>query len=297
VNQSGITLVVGGDGIIGQALVGQAQQAGQAVIATTRQRDSVSPQRWFLDMAAAPEDWTWPEGVAVAYLCAGVTALEQCRTRPQASFHINVTQTVALAERLVDAGAFVIFPSTNLVFDGSVPFTPADAPPAPCTAYGRQKAETERRLLALGAAVAVVRPTKIVQPGMPRLLEWARALGAGEPVHPFSDMVLAPIPLSSVLQVFHQIARLRLSGILQLSAAQDISYAQVAAHIAHRLGADPALVQPVLCAESGLQLECVPAHTTLDASRVQQEIGLEPPDVWTTIDLVWQDKQNEELDL
>lgn len=278
---------MGADGVIGQPLAEQARQAGEMVVETTRRRDTLSPQRWFLNMAEDVSTWHPPEGVAVAYLCAAVTSLEQCRTHPHQSAQINVDHTVALAERLVSAGAFVIFPSTNLVFDGSIPYTPAEEPTCPRTEYGRQKAAAEQRLLALGEQVAVIRPTKIVQRGMPRIVAWAQALRRGEVIHPFSDMMLAPLPLSYVLRVFQHIATLRLSGIIQLSAAQDISYAQVAYHLAHRIGANPALVQPVRCTESSVQLEAVPAHTTLDASRVQNEIGLEPPDIWTTIDMVW----------
>jgi hypothetical protein len=46
---------------------------------------------------------------------------------------------------------------TNLVFDGSVPCRNAHDAACPVTEYGRQKAEAEKQLLALGNMAAVVR--------------------------------------------------------------------------------------------------------------------------------------------
>jgi hypothetical protein len=45
-------------------------------------------------------------------------------------------------------------------------------------------------------------------------------------------------------------------------------------------------VRPVTVAESGVALEHVPAHTTLDASAVRDRLGREPPDPWAAIDEV-----------
>jgi hypothetical protein len=64
---------------------------------------------------------------------------------------------------------------------------------------------------------------------------------------------------------------------VQVSAAEDITYAAAARFVAKRLGADEELVQPVTVAESGLPIEYVPRHTTLDTSRLQIEFGFKPP--------------------
>jgi hypothetical protein len=45
-------------------------------------------------------------------------------------------------------------------------------------------------------------------------------------------------------------------------------------------------VNSVTVAESGVRLEHVPRHTTLDASDVRDRLGLEPPDPWAAIDEV-----------
>ena len=280
-------LVVGADGMIGRALADHLVRAGETVLETTHLLDTLSDHRVFLDMTQDISEWRPPEPVSVAVICAAATSLERCRTQPEQSALFNVHNTVAVAKKLVANDAFVVFPSTNLVFDGSVPFREAEDVVCPQTEYGWQKAETERQLLASGDSTSVVRFTKVLGPNMPLLKGWIEALQNNEVIHPFSDMVMAPVPLSFAVHVLHRITELRRPGIVQVSGKEDVTYAQVARHIAQRIGASPDLVQPMKSTEAGLQLEAVPSYTTLDTTRLRMELGMEPPDVWSAINSVF----------
>ena len=288
-------LVVGADGLIGQALADHLMRAGETVVETTRRLGTISEKSLFLDLVEDVSDWRPPCEVSVAYLCAAVTSLERCRREPLQSARVNVHHTVALAKTLVASGTFVIFPSTNLVYDGSIPFRKAEDAVCPVTEYGRQKVEAERQLLALGETVAtlsrglvsVVRFTKVLGPNMPLFKGWIQALQDGETIYPFSDMVMAPVPLSFAVDVLHRVGEARLPGIVQVSGEKDVTYEQVARHIAQCIGASPDLVQPMRSEEAGLQIESIPSHTTLDTTRLRVELGMEPPDVWATIDSVF----------
>ena len=196
---------------------------------------------------------------------------------------MNVEGTLALARRLAERDALVVFPSTNLVFDGARPFPPADAPLNPQTEYGRQKAEVEHALRELPRH-AIVRFTKVLGPGAALLSGWADALRRGVAVHPFADMQMAPVPLAFAVEALLRVGAAAVEGVVQVSAAGDISYAAAARHVARSVQADEQLVQPILAAKSGLQLEHLPAHTTLDATRLAQTLGLAPPDARVAIE-------------
>ncbi len=170
------------------------------------------------------------------------------------------------------------------MYDGSVPFRRADDAPCPLTEYGRQKAEVEKRLLSFHDNVAVVRLTKIMETDIPLFKSWIQALNEGEVIHPFSDVVISPFPLSFAVDVMQRAAELRLSGIIQVSGKEDITYAEIASRMAQRMEIDPALVQPLTSGESGLVFEAVLTHSTLDTSRLVSEIGIIPPDIFSTID-------------
>ncbi len=286
--QKNVSLIIGADGLIGRALADFLVQTGESVLTTTRKADTLSKKRIFFDLLENVSAWSPPKQVSVAYLCAAITSLETCRRNPKQSERVNVGNTVALAKMLIAEGTFVVFLSTNLVYDGSVPFRKADEPVSPLVEYGCQKAETEKRLLALGPSVSVVRLTKVLGPNMPLFNKWIQALQQGKIIHPFSDMVMAPVPLLSVVDILYQVAQKRLPGILQVSGKQDIAYQRIAYYIAQRLGVSQGFVQPIRYQQSGMHFEGVPAYTTLDISRLRGELGMDLPDVWETIDSVFE---------
>jgi dTDP-4-dehydrorhamnose reductase len=275
-------LVIGAESAIGSDVAARLEAEGTAVARTSRRGHSADIP---LDLAALPAAWSPPPGISAAVLCAAVTSTEACRDRPDEARRVNVEGTLELARRLADTGARIVFLSTNLVFDGSTPFTPATAARCPRTAYGRMKAEAEERLLALGGTT-VVRLTKVVGRTLPVIGRWRDSLDSGEPIRPFTDLLVAPVSLDLAAMVIAAAAREPLGPILQVSARADVSYADVATRLARRWGAAPDLVRPATVAELGLSLEHLPRHTTLDASAVRDTLGIEPPDPWAAIDEV-----------
>lgn len=271
-----VALVVGSNGLIGAALLAKLSASGFAATGTTRRVPAASGTI-YIDLNAAPASWTIPAGVSIAYLCAGVTKLDDCRKDPSSSARVNVDALGNLAEKLAAQGAFVIFLSTSQVFSGTESFPSAETPLTPATEYGRQKAAAEARILRLGARAAVVRITKITETLASLFSRWEEALRRGEEIHPFSDMSAAPAPLSLVVDALVRVGEGRLSGVMQVSADRDLSYAEMAGLVAQRVKAGTALVRPVRARDSGLDLESIPAHTALDTSRLRS-LGLQVPD-------------------
>jgi len=273
--ENGRLLVVGGEGLLGGALLDSGRREGLEVCATMQHADDPVAGIRRLDLAGPVEGWSLPR-CSSAVLCAAITSLDACRRDPAGTRHINVSQTVRLADRLVSAGAFVVFVSSNLVFDGAKPCRPAADALCPETEYGRQKAEAERALAAFGESVAVVRLTKVVSPKWTLMRGWIEAWRSGRMVEAFADMVGAPIPLEVTVKGVLAVTHRRLAGIWQFSAATDVSYAEMARHLARRVGANAELVRDV-SARTRVSLEHLPEHTTLDASRATRELGLRFP--------------------
>jgi dTDP-4-dehydrorhamnose reductase len=277
-------LVVGVDGLIGGHLADRLAAAGGRVYGTTRRPGTATATRLHLDLSEDVSQWPVPAGIRVGYLCAGVTSLDVCEREATRTWGINVSETLALAERLIAARAFVIYLSTNAVFDGSLPSRRPEEARSPRSEYGRQRAAVEERLLAGEHPTAVVRFTKILAPTTPLLRRWADALRRGEVIHPFSDAVMSPVSRAFAVLALQRIAAARLTGVWQVSGDRDVTYEDAARHMARRLGAREDLIQPITARAAHIPCAFVPRCTTLDTTRLQAELGLNVPDVWSAID-------------
>jgi dTDP-4-dehydrorhamnose reductase len=283
---SDVTLVVGADGQIGSALVARLTRAGRPVVTTSRREGAVG-RRLILDLADDPARWSLPDGIASAFLFAAITSLQECESDPLRTARVNVANLSTLAAMLVERGAMVLFPSTNLVFDGSAPRRRADDPVSPETEYGRQKAAAERALLELDSGrVAIVRLTKVLGPGDRLLGDWIASLRRGEAIRPFCDKVMAPVGLGRAVDVLLGVAEARLAGITQVSASRDLTYAEAAEFLRRRLGAGASLVQPRAAHGAGLRPSAAPRHTTLCTRRMTEELGVKAPDPYEALEEV-----------
>ena len=225
------TLVVGVDGQIGNALYRHLDRADCHVHGTSRRRESLSERVVHLDLAAEPD--TWPElpRIEVAVLCAGVTSLVACMQGPAAARRVNVDGLARLAARLTDQGTYTIFISSNQVFDGTIPRVPREVPTRPVSEYGRQKAATEKVVLARGDHGAVLRLSKVLSPLQPMLATWREALEAGQEVSAFANFPLAPVSVEFAIELLVRLMKARRPGIFQASGDTDLPYL----HLAHAL--------------------------------------------------------------
>lgn len=284
--QTSTSLIIGSDGALGSALKKYLVERGEQVIESTRRRDTCSANRIFLDLSNEIDDsWSPPPGVSVVYICAAVASLEKCLADPDASARVNVNNTVTIARECMENGLFVIFPSTNLVFDGSAPSRKIGDLIFPKTEYGRQKAEAEKQLQVCGGNnLAIVRFTKIITPGFPLILQWIQSLKSNQVIHPFSDYVMAPVSSPLAVECLYRIAHNRMQGIFHLSAPGDISYADMGFHLAQKLDVSSDLVVPIKIKDSGIHLENIPEYTSLDITDTEKRLGIKIPDGFSTID-------------
>lgn len=277
-------LIVGGDGAIGASLLAVWKRAGWRVDGSTRRPGAdVGAPRVDLDTA------TWGDVIGrdyeVAVFCAAVARIGACEADPELTRRINLDNPLRLARALASEGARVIFLSTDRVFDGSIPGRRAGDPPCPTTVYGQQKAAAEAGILELPGA-AVIRLTKVIWPGLALFDEWAEKLRSDIPIEAFTDLVMAPLAMSQVVDAITVAARLGVTGIFQLSGPLDIDYAVAAAALARILRKPKRLVRRVSGRAAGLVGGPPPLHSTLDTSRSQEILGFTPTDPIELLEMI-----------
>ena len=280
-------LIIGGDSEIGEAAYHAMRAQGKPVAATTRRLERVTSDRPFLDLADSLDYWEPPQGTRAACVCAAVARLATCATDPEGAARINITQTLTLTDRLLARGIYVLFLSTNQVFDGRVPRVAGDAAYSPVSEYGRQKARTEsllREHLNHGALAAILRLSKVVSPAMPLIRDWIEALRAGRRIRAFYDMTLAPVPIDLVCMAILALMDDRARGVFQLTGLADVSYVAMARFLAARLGVDLELVCAMSARDAGLPEGIGPENTTLCSNALKERYGILAPEPWSVIE-------------
>ena len=185
---------------------------------------------------------------------------------------INVDATLRLIDRLLARGIYVIYLSTNQVFDGTMPNVPPDAPVNPISEYGKQKARTEKKVKVLmkqGAPLSILRLAKVISPQMQLLKGWVETLATGHPIRAFQDMMVAPTPIRIVTEAIAALMRGGSRGVYQLTGPRDVSYADVGRCIAQQLRVNRDLVKTVSAKSSGMPIGATPPHTTLDSTALR----------------------------
>ena len=270
-------LVAGGDGLIGRALLQRFESIGVPVHYTSRRKVPGPVNCIYLDLNQPSVINFEP---AVLYICAGVTDLSLCEKFPLDTRRINVNATLDLATKCHTGGASIIYLSTHAVFDGSVPFASSTLPPRPITEYGRQKVSAEQGILALGDRTTVVRMPKVVSCNVPLFGRWLSCLGKGQVIKPFSDFSFSPISLrflTTALTMDH------LLGIVHLSGASQVTYAEFALLLAKAMGAPKHLVEPITAKEMGTQILFAPRYTTLDTGNIAPALSIKPQEIQSVV--------------
>jgi dTDP-4-dehydrorhamnose reductase len=265
--------------MIGAALASHFAAHGWQVQATTRRRDSVDASHPYLDLRAPSLDLP---GADIVVLAAAVARIGDCEADPAGTLAINVTGTHAVARHMAAQGAHVLLLSSDKVFDGATPMRGRHDEPCPACVYGQQKAAAEAGVIALGDQGAVLRLSKVLEPGQELLTGWARDLGQGKPITPFDDLYLAPVSLELVARTVTHIADECAAGIFHCTGAEDRPYMDLARILAEKIGYDPALIQATSCHAANMPAAARPRHTTLEMTVEQARWGLCAPEFEAT---------------
>jgi dTDP-4-dehydrorhamnose reductase len=275
--------VIGGEGVIGAALVHDLRCGGVNVTWSTRRKPTNAKQEFFLDLAD-PCLPPLPQA-DVVLLTASVTRIADCRSDPLNTWRVNVEAQARIAEAALAKKAFVVFLSTTHVFDGSRAFPKPEDPCSPCSVYGQQKAEAESALLVLGNELAVVRLGKVIGRHLALFENWRRDLLRGETITAFDDLVMAPIAIAKIVTGLKELGSKRASGIWHLCGREDLSYFDAAEHLACRLGARASLVRRASAVKAGITIDERPTHSALAPGGIEEIAGVKIGDARAELDL------------
>jgi dTDP-4-dehydrorhamnose reductase len=189
---------------------------------------------------------------SVVVNCAAWTAVDDAEAHEADALRINGDGAANLATACARAGAALIQPSTDYVFDGHArtPYAEGD-PTGPRSAYGRTKLAGERAVLAAlpeASEGVVVRTAWLYTGGTGKdFVAVMRRLAAGDgPVNVVDDQTGSPTYVADLAAALLQVADDRVPGpILHAANEGAVSRFEQARAVFEECGADPARVRPV----------------------------------------------------
>jgi dTDP-4-dehydrorhamnose reductase len=225
-------LITGQTGTLGQALARACQRRGLPHILTDRAR---LPLEEPVVMRAALEQYR-PWAVVNA---AGWVRIDDAEAEPDRCMLANGIGPENLARACRDMGIPLVTFSSDQVFDGSkgASYVEDDAL-NPVNVYGCSKAEAERRVLAIGGQVLVVRTAAFFSPHdrYNFAIALMDALNQGRPFSAAADEWVSPTYVPDLVDAVLDLLIDGETGVWHIANAGRVSWAEFADWIADRAG-------------------------------------------------------------
>ena len=180
-------VITGSGGMLARAFAETAAEQGHhAFLADHASLDVTDP--------AAVDALISAQRPAAVLHCAAYTKVDDAEAAEDEAFAVNATGAANVARASARAGAWIVYPSTDYVFDGSAtrPYRPDD-PPAPINAYGRSKLAGEQVVNELAVRHLIVRTSWLYGQGGRNFVSTILQRGrAGEPLRVVRDQQGSP---------------------------------------------------------------------------------------------------------
>lgn len=244
-------LITGASGLLGTRLAQLAIESGHIVYSlynshpctfgNTQQvdiTDQVAVRRAF---AASRPD--------VVFHTASITDVDLCETNPQLAMKVNGEATGFISAACREIGSYLIYLSTDYVFDGEHAYYSEEDKPAPVNAYGRSKLVGEEEMARYRSEGCIARTSVVYGWGRsyrPNFATWVYSkLAANEPVRVVTDQFASPTLNTHLARMLLEVAERRVIGVLHVAGSSRISRYEFAVMLAKQFGFRENLVTPI----------------------------------------------------
>lgn len=186
---------------------------------------------------------------ALTIHAAALTDVDFCEDHPDVATRVNCDATGFLAEACKENGTFLVYVSTDYVFDGKHGLYSESDEPEPVNTYGYTKLRGEFEVYRRCDSFAIVRTSVVYGLGRehrPNFASWVLGeLNSGRKANVLSDQFTSPTLNLQLARMILEVAERRLKGVFHLAGATRLSRYEFAVRLARRFRLDEDLVTPV----------------------------------------------------
>ncbi len=219
-------------------------------------------------------------GPEVVVHAAALTDVDKCELNKELAWKINVEGTRNIAEAVKTSRAFLIYISTDYVFNGETGRYKEADKPDPINYYGLTKLKAEELVKDLIGEYCIARASVIYgstpAAGKVNFALWLlNKLERSEQARIVTDQWNSPTLNTNLADMTLEVIERKLTGIFHLSGATRISRYDFAKQIAESFNLDSNLISPATSAEFSWAAER-PKDSSLDTLKAQQTLKNKP---------------------
>lgn len=174
-----------------------------------------------------------------AVICAAETKLDTCENEKEESFQTNVLSTIKIIEELKARNYYIVFCSTESVYDGKKGnYTETDSADA-VNEYGRMKIQIEQYIMKYCSEACIFRIGRVVGDALwPRdiLFDWKKKANEKKDIYCIRGNYFAPVDVEDVVNCVELACSQRIFGIYNLCGDKIYSRAELCISFLQALG-------------------------------------------------------------
>ena len=216
-----------------------------------------------------------------------MTAVDLCETDQDSAFKINSQATEILAKESSKMNTFIVYVSTDYVFDGNTGMYEENDAANPLGFYGKSKLLGEKSIQNFSSDWCIARTSTPfgLHPTKKSFPMWIiENLQKQNQIDVLSDQFTSPTYVPNLSKMLIEISERHLNGIFHVAGATKISRYEMASIISDKLNFNEKLLRKILINE--LKLEAPrPKDSSLDISKATSILNEKPQKINQSLNL------------
>ncbi len=281
-------LVTGSAGLVGQQVVKDLSKSNQVFSCYNESKpeygDSVKMDLKNYEMISSVLTEIKPD--VVIHLGA-MTGVDICEKEKTSASEINTKATEIIAKECSKLNSFLVYVSTDYVFDGNFGMYKEDDVANPLGFYGKSKLEGEKAVQNFSTNWCIARTSTPfgLHPTKKSFPMWViENLQKQKQIDVLIDQFTSPTYIPNLSRMLIEISERRITGIIHAAGASKISRYQMASMVSDKLNLDGTLLKQI----SMNKMKWVaqrPKDSSLDVSRASSILNEKPQKIDQSLNL------------
>jgi len=274
-------LITGASGLLGSKFVTIALASGHEVHSVVHEHSTRDAHPHKLDITdqAAVKKTIADNSPEVVIHAASITDLDLCERNPELAYKVNAAATGFLADACQRQGGFLIYLSTDYVFDGERGNYGERDQVNPVNVYGRSKLLGEEEVVQKAGRFCIARTSVVFGWGRkfrPNFATWVYdKLRVGEKINVVTDQYATPTLSNDLARMLVEVAERRMNGVYHLSGSTRVNRYEFAVQLAHKFSLNEKLLTPVT-ADAVRWIAKRPFDSSLNVAKAYEALNNKP---------------------